>query len=192
MRFWSYSLVGLSLVLLSACALSPSTPSQTESAAVAAQQVFERSGRFALSVEGADGSRDAVQGSFNWLEQAQGLQLDLRNPMGTVLARIRVQPQGTWLEYPNGQIEYAASPDELVTQVVGYPIPVEGMRDWLKGQTGPKPTQHLETEQQQPVAFEQDQWRVRLSHYDSQGPTRLQMHRHQSAQSIAVRIVVDY
>lgn len=175
------------VVLLSACAapLPVTTPT-------AQDEQFIRSGRFALAVDNADGSRDAVQGGFQWQENPQRLQLDLTNPMGTVLARVEASATGAILRYPNGQTEYATSPDALVEQLFGYAIPVEGMRDWLRGQTGSRPTTDLALQQQQPSYFVQDGWRVRLQRYDALGPKLLQMHRHQAQQNLSVRIVVDY
>lgn len=176
-------------IVLAACAVAP-TPSTT--GAMTHAEEFSRSGRFALNVDSSDGTKDAVQGGFQWQETQQQLQLDLNNPMGTVLARVVVTPQGAALYYPNGDIEYASSPDALVEQLLGYMIPVEGMRDWLRGQVGTKPTTELQKEQGQPVYFQQDNWRVSLKRYDQSGPRLLQMYRNQAQQNISVRIVIDY
>ena len=174
-------------VLVSACAVAPKPTEITQS-----EEVFTRSGRFALSVENTDGTKDAVQGGFQWQESPQQLQLDLNNPMGTVLARVLVTPQGAALQYPNGEVEYASSPDALVEQLLGYMIPVAGMRDWLRGETGSTQTTSLEAEAGQPSYFQQDNWRVNLKRYDEQGPRLLQMYRNQAQQNISVRVVVDY
>lgn len=173
---------------LVACAVAP-TPDTSTAVHV---DDFSRSGRFALNVDRSDGTKDAVQGGFQWQETDEQLQLDLNNPMGTVLARVVVTPQGAALYYPNGDIEYASSPDALVEQLLGYMIPVEGMRDWLRGQVGANPTTELQQHQGQPAYFQQDNWRVSLKRYDELGPRLLQMHRNQAQQNISVRIVVDY
>lgn len=175
-------------VALTACAVAPKPTTQIS----AEDDVFSRIGRFALSVDAADGTKDAVQGGFQWEESPQQLQLDLNNPMGTVLARVLVTSQGAALQYPNGEVEYASSPDALVEQLLGYMIPVEGMRDWLRGQTGSRPTTDLQQENGQPSYFQQDNWRVNLKRYDEQGPRLLQMYRNQAQQNISVRVVVDY
>lgn len=169
------------------CSVVPSHDTST-----AVQDQFQRSGRFALSVEKNTGERDAVQGGFVWNEHQQRIQLDLNNPMGSVLARVVADAQGAQLQYPNGEIEYAQSADALVAQLLGYELPVEGMKDWLHGQTGTRPVTDLKKEQDQIVYFQQDQWRVRLQRYDELGPRLLHMHRTQPSQSFSVRIVVDY
>lgn len=166
------------------------TPPQTANHTVS--EHFQRSGRFAISVEKSTGERDAVQGGFVWNEHQQRIQLDLNNPMGSVLARVVADEQGAQLHYPNGEIEYAQSADALVAQLLGYELPVEGMKDWLHGQTGARPVSDLKREQDHIAYFQQDNWRVRLQRYDQFGPRLLQMNRTQPSQSFSVRIVVDY
>lgn len=190
MRFWK---IALSIVALSLAVVGCGVTPKIETAASAQQsELFQRSGRFALSVEKNNGERDAVQGGFVWHEQQQQIQLDLNNPMGTVLARVVVDEQGSRLIYPSGDIEYAASPDALVAQLLGYELPVSGMKDWLRGQTGAGSVTELKQEQGRIVYFSQDNWRVQLQRYDEQGPRVLQMHRTQAAHAFSVRIVVDY
>ena len=179
-RGWVYACMA---VILSACAVAPKS---TETSGLS-EEHFTRSGRFALSVETLSGDKEAVQGSFQWEESPQQLQLDLSNPMGTVLARVVVAPNGAALQYPNGEVEYASSPDALVEQLLGYAIPVEGMRYWLRGQPAAGAVGS-----NQPSYLEQDQWRVNLKRYDEQGPRLLQMYRTQAQQAISVRVVVDY
>ncbi len=191
MKTWQRGL-GIATVVLGlvGCSVAPPLPSVDSS--VQHQDHFQRSGRFALSVEKRDGERDAVQGGFVWSEQQQQIQLDLNNPMGTVLARLVADDSGARLIYPNGNIEYAQSPDALVAQLLGYELPVSGMKDWLRGETGSSPVDGLQQEQGNIVYFHQDNWRVRLQRYDEQGPRLLQMNRNQASQFFSVRIVVDY
>lgn len=171
----------LLVAVLSACAVAPKPVDTTKGS-------FSRSGRFALNVEEADGSREAVQGGFQWQESPQQLQLDLNNPMGAVLARVVVAANGAALQYPNGEVVYAHSPDALVEQLLGYAIPVAGMRYWLRGQSAAE----KEGQSSQPSYLEEDQWRVHLKRYDELGPRLLQMYRTQAQQAISVRVVVDY
>lgn len=187
MNIWRFFCSLIMAVALVACAVPPKPVAPSDHT-----QTFNRSGRFALSVDGSDGKKDAVQGGFQWVENSQQLQLDLNNPMGTVLARVIVTEQGATLQYPNGEMNYADSPDQLVEQLLGYMIPVEGMRSWLRGQTGSRPVTELQQTEGQPSYFQQDDWRVTLKRYDQQGPQLLQMHRTQAQQAISVRVVIDY
>lgn len=152
---------------------------------------FDRTGRFAVSVSHASGKQDAVQGGFAWHDAGEQLRLDLANPMGSTLARVDVTPGSAVLTRSDGSQERASHPDELVDLVLGSPIPVRGLRDWLRGQTGPAPVQDLQKEAGHISAFVQQGWRVRLSRYDDQGPRLLQMNRNDAQRTISVRLVVD-
>ncbi|HEY9278559.1 MAG TPA: lipoprotein insertase outer membrane protein LolB [Eoetvoesiella sp.] len=155
-------------------------------------QVFERTGRFALNVTYHDNKQDAVQGGFAWQDDGRNLTLDLANPLGSTLARVDVVPGHAKLTRSNGATEQAPGPDALVELVLGSPIPVAGLRDWLRGRTGSSATVQLEkNEAGQITGFEQNGWRVVLSRYDAQGPRLLQMNRNEAGRRISVRLVVD-
>lgn len=185
-RFYVRLITAALVFGLTACAVAPPPVTSND------YGDFQRSGRFALSVQNADGSQEAVQGGFLWYETAQQLQVDLNNPMGTVLARVTVSPQGALLLYPNGEQRWADSADALVELLLGHAIPIEGMRNWLHGQAGPSPVIALEQQNDQLSSFQQDNWRVRLQRYDELGPRLLQMNRNQAQQTISVRLIVDY
>lgn len=185
-KFILAAMLGLGVV---GCSMTPKVDSLSSAQH---EEVFQRAGRFAISVEKRNGERDAVQGGFLWLEDQQKIQIDLNNPVGTVLARVVADEQGAMLIYPNGDIEYAQSPDALVAQLLGYELPVAGMKDWLHGQTGSAPVVDLEEDQGRIRYFQQENWRVRLQRYDEKGPRLLQLNRNQASQSFSVRLVVDY
>lgn len=176
----------LSLAVLAGCA----TPARIDT--TAPDSVFQRTGRFAVSVQYDSGRQEAVQGGFAWLDTGRLLTLDLANPLGTTLARVQVGPGSAILTHSNGQQESAPSADALVEKVLGSPIPVAGLRYWLRGQTGQAPvSQVLRSAQGQPQSFMQDGWRVELLRYDSSGPGLLRLNRNETNRSISVRLVVD-
>lgn len=177
---------GFMVLLLGACA----APQRIGSGAAA--DVFERTGRFALNVQHFGGKRDAVQGGFAWLDEGRALRLDLANPLGNTLARVDVMPGRAILTRSNGEREQAAHPDALVELVLGSPMPVAGLRDWLRGRTGDAPVQGMEkNENGQISVFSQDGWRVQLSRYDHLGPRLLQLNRNDANRNISLRLVVD-
>ena len=179
------------LALLGACATAPKPEvSRTDSAQEASS--LSRSGRFALSVTHSSSQVEAVQGGFSWRDDGQKLMLDLSNPLGNTLARVWVLPGRAMLERTDGSQEVASHPDALVEQVLGSPVPVAGLRDWLHGRTGSSPVQNQRLDEQEKLSsFEQSGWRVTLSRYDEQGPRLLQLNRHEANRSISVRLVVD-
>ncbi|MFW7340445.1 lipoprotein insertase outer membrane protein LolB [Pollutimonas sp. H1-120] len=185
-RYRAWWAAGLAALLLAACATPQKIGRDASGAA------FERAGRFAVSVNYFGGRHEAVQGGFAWRDTGSVLTLDLANPLGNTLARVEVEPGLATLTRSNGVREQAAHPDALVEQVLGSPIPVAGLRDWLRGQVAGVGVSGLQkNEQGQVSAFSQDGWRVQLSRYDGQGPALLQMNRNDPDRSISVRLVVD-
>ncbi len=173
-------------VILAACA----TPQKI--GALPTGKVFERVGRFALSVQHANGKQDAVQGGFAWQDSGQQLQLDLANPLGSTLARVLVVADQAVLTRSDGSQQSASDPDALVELVLGSPIPVSGLRDWLQGRTGDGAVAQLQVDDQgRAMSFTQNGWRVRLSRYDEQGPTLLQLNRNDATRDISGRLVAD-
>ena len=174
------------LVFLSACA----TPGRIGDGSDA--NALDRTGRFALNVQHFGGERDAVQGGFAWHDDGRQLMLDLANPLGSTLARVQVLPGQAILTRSNGQQERAATPDDLLELVLGSPMPVAGLRDWLQGNVGQDQVSHLQkNEAGQISAFEQSGWRVQLSRYDQRGPRLLQLNRNDSQRDISLRLVID-
>lgn len=174
------------VMLLSACATSLAPSSDDGDVQLA--ESFTRGGRFAVTLQEFAGERQAVQGGFAWSDQQGLLQIDLTNPMGTVLARVAVMPQGASLQRSDGSMEYAAGPDELVEQLLGSPIPVAYLREWLQGQARVAAERNAEGRAE---SFVQDGWRVRLLRYDDKGPRQLQLNRNDAQRDISVRLVID-
>lgn len=173
-------------LLLVACA----TPQKIDHAG--AEPSFERAGRFALSVNYHSGKQEAVQGGFAWLDTGKRLKLDLANPLGSTLARVEVDSVRAVLTRSDGSSLSAKHPDALIEQVLGSPIPVAGLRDWLQGRTGSDAVTNLEKNTEHQIqAFSQDGWRVRLSRYDQYGPQLLQLNRNDSQRDISIRLVTD-
>lgn len=184
---------GLTALLLVGCA----TPQRISKSAdfgdaSLSSKPFERTGRFALNVGHANGQRDALQGGFAWLDSGKRLVLDLANPLGNTLARIEVTADRAMVTRSDGSTEEAADADGLVELALGSPLPVAGLRDWLRGRTGAGKVSNIEkNDQGQLVGFSQDGWRVKLSRYDAQGPALVQLNRDDSSRNISARLVID-
>lgn len=179
-------LMGMALAILAGCAAPGKIIPDADTA-------FQRTGRFSVSVSPVTGNPEAAQGGFAWLDTGDTLTLDLANPLGSTLARVTVHDNMAILTHSNGTQEYAEHADGLVERVLGSPVPVSGLRDWLHGRTGSAPVYDLRTDSEtdQPSSFVQDGWRVSLSRYDALGPTVLQMNRNDAQRNIRVRLVIS-
>lgn len=172
------------LTLLAACA----TPERI----VGDGPAFDRTGRFSVTAQGPDEKLESVQGGFAWYDAGHALQLNLANPMGSTLAQVRVEPGQAVLVHSNGSQETAPTADELVARVVGGPVPVAGLRSWLRGEVNSQAANSLQKNSQGQVeAFSQEGWQVRLQRYDTKGPRLIDLKRTEQGRSIRVRLVID-
>lgn len=177
---------GLALLAVAACTTIPRPTGDI------AADAFARGGRFAITATEADGAQQAVQGGFIWRDDGTRYRLDLTTPLGSTEARVEGQPGTAMLTRANGTSLQAADPDTLAEDALGSPVPVSGLRDWLRGNPGqPAPTDLQNDAQGRPTAFSQRGWQARLSRYDAQGPQLLVLERQEAGRRIVVRLVVD-
>ena len=194
-RYTRLTAICLVAATLAACSTVPTQPPASQAAR--ADGTFERSGRFAMTVydRSAERNRDSVQGGFTWLDTGAVLTLDLTNPLGSTLARVVVADQQAVLTRSNGQRTVVSDPDALVAEVLGSPIPVSGMRNWLKGQRSSLGHGQRKAGQvgaaQGAQTFDEAGWRVNMSDFDSKGPTRLNFERTMAGDRITVRVVTE-
>jgi len=194
-RYTRLTAICLVAAILAACSTVPTQPPASQAAR--ADGTFERSGRFALNVydRSAERNRDSVQGGFTWLDTGAVLTLDLTNPLGSTLARVVVADNQAVLTRSNGQRTVASDPDALVAEVLGSPIPVSGMRNWLKGRRNSlgqgQRTAGQTGAAQGAQTFDEAGWRVSMSDFDSKGPTRLNFERTMAGDRITVRVVTE-
>src|SRR5690625_4820129 len=192
---------GLLLSLLAACASMPDGKTDSTRAQSAAQlakvpspsaeQPFHRQGRFAVHAERMNDKPEAVQGGFNWYDNGQQLVLELRNPLGHVMAQLQVDDRGAWLQEPRAGMRYGESADALAQEIFDQPIPVEGLRYWLRGAPSPQASDIGPDDQGRLEQARDQGWRITLNEYDAQGPKRLLLVFHQGGQRITERIVID-
>lgn len=179
-----------SVTLMSACTLTPKVDSEQLTEEV-------RVGRFAvLSYDKRDNvNKDAVQGGFVWRDRGRTLDIDLTNPLGNTLARVEVSDFQSVLINSSGQRLVAVSPDDLMARVLdGRPLPVSGLRYWVRGELMPAiQAQNVERDEQgRLVSAYQHGWQINLSAYDVKGPTRLHLIRNEAVERITVRLTIDH
>lgn len=172
------------LVWLAGCA-SPEKIVGTEPA-------FDRTGRFAVTIENPGKERESVQGGFAWHDTGRMLLLNLANPLGNTLAQLQVRPRQALLIRNDGSQEEAPSADALADRVLGGPLPVNGLREWLRGRLDPHSATAIQKNADgQLEAFTQDGWHVQMQRYDKLGPRRLDLLRGSDGDSIRVRLIID-
>jgi outer membrane lipoprotein LolB len=121
-----------------------------------------------------DGRTENNTGRFTLAVHADGLTLELASPLGNTMARIETDPRGARMSYSNPgggtQTAQGASAEALANEVLGWRVPVSGMRDWILGRPDPaRPSRALPDGD-----FEQTGWIIRvLERFGPGGAPRL-------------------
>lgn len=178
--------------LLAGCATVPGTPPP--------ERVHV--GRFAATTT-LDGRSENTTGRFTLAVAGDTLTLDLATPLGSTLARVESSPAGAVLRASAGtgmQEARGRDASALAEDLLGFPLPVSGIADWIVGRPAPGRPAQLHGDPRQPQAIEQDGWRIDvLERFASGAPRRLAFARPARAGSatalpapaITLRLVLD-
>jgi outer membrane lipoprotein LolB len=121
---WAGWAAGLALMMLAGCATAPQPTGPAD------VMTGPWSGRLALRVQ--DKPAESFSAGFELKGNAQAGELSLYSPLGGMMALLDWQPGSATLR-TGGEPRQFASVDSLVAQVVGEPIPVAALFDWLRG-----------------------------------------------------------
>ena len=145
-------------LLLDACAVVPRAGDST------APPGGPLSGRIAVRVEATDGaSARSVSAAFELQGNAEAGTLNLATPLGSVLAQARWSPGSVVLATPQGENRFADL-DALTREVLGEPLPVAALFDWLRGRPWPGAASRATAAPAEP-GFEQLGWVVSLARF---------------------------
>lgn len=127
-RFWRKGFAGLGFaVLISGCASLPSSPPSAPPVREALD-AFALEGRFSLRHENRNYS-----GKLSWRHQGADNTLLLSSPFGQGMAEIATSDIGAQLTTSDGKLYTAADTETLTQQVLGYPLPLTQLTDWVRG-----------------------------------------------------------
>ena len=172
-----------SLALLAACATSPLAPPDRA-----------YSGRFAVTTAFAE-QRESVSGRFSLEIRGPQQIVELTSPLGTTVARVEIEPGAARATGARMQEVRGPDADALTQQLLGWPLPVSGLADWIEGRPVPSRVARVEREGGRVVLLEQDGWTIRLPEYSeaTARPRRLILERQAGATtpSVVLRLIVD-
>lgn len=121
------------ILLQSACSYRPETTRQTPEnwpQMVAQKQqlsAWKLTGRLGIQTESEGGSLDLF-----WNQQGERYKIRLIAALGQGAILIQGNDGGVMLKTAEGEV-YADSADELLAASLGVPVPVSGLRAWLRG-----------------------------------------------------------
>lgn len=143
-------------VLVGGCATlsepSSGTPATTRDALTA----FALEGRFALRHEDK-----SYSGRLSWRHDGANNEVLLASPFGQGLARITTSVRGARLTGSDGKTYTAPDAQTLTSELLGYPLPLTELADWVRGRSAGATQEAVERDALgRPVRLRHDAWRI--------------------------------
>ena len=124
---------------------------------------FQVSGRISAKI-GEEGSSARIK----WSHRADIDAVDIYAPMGSIIAVILVSPRTGAVLETKDQVYEASSVEELTKQVLGWSLPLNGLKYWARGRVNPQvAVDHVapRDDQQRLTYLEQDGWKITFEQY---------------------------
>lgn len=191
----------LSTAMLGACAsIAPPTETATEQAGATRkyQEAITLAGRLSVQYQ-KDDKDEAIHGSFTWKQSKDHSSIAILSPLGQILATIEVTPDNATLIQSGQPPRSAADVDLLVTQTLGWPLPVSGLRNWLQGFANNANNKSFVATASNNKVSTRDGWNIQYPTWESdqqtpaqERPKRIDLERQtEQAGKVAIRIVLD-
>ncbi len=193
MRFFKAAVLG-ALLLAGGCSTTP--PSPPSGLARSYHEAIKLSGRLSVQYQ-QNGKPQSMQGKFSWMQNSETTQIALLSPLGQTMAKIVIAPGQASLQQAGEPPQLAADINALSTQMLGWPLPVAGLRNWLQGFAIDDTGKRLTAMPDALSSFGSDGWQVRYVSWQGDAdapayPRRIDMERATpEAGAIALRIVID-
>jgi outer membrane lipoprotein LolB len=129
------AVASLVLVVLTGCVTPQQRePADPEAAWVARQSFMGRqeawalNGKLAVSAEG-----EGWFAGLSWMQDGAQYRIDLLDSFGRIVARIEGDDAGVTMTQRDGTTTSARTPEVLMRQFYGVPLPLSGLRYWVRG-----------------------------------------------------------
>ena len=139
------------------------------------QRRWQLNGRIGLRGDGF-----AESASIHWRQCGPHFDIRLSGPIGQTVARIegRGDQLSVWI---NGeQPVVTREPEQLLQQRLGWSLPVQALRHWVRAEAAPGNRAHFSGDEQRPQALDQLGWHIDYLDYHSSGelalPAKLRLH----------------
>ena len=149
-------LIGL---ILAAAVLSGCSSLARQTAPTTGEGDLRLSGRLSVQVAGNSGRASGGNAGFELVGSPAAGQLELSTPLGSLVARASWQAGEVRLQTPEQERRFEDL-DALTRELLGEPIPVAALFDWLRGRPWPGLGSTPTAE-----GFEQLGWRIDLARF---------------------------
>ncbi|WP_374538781.1 lipoprotein insertase outer membrane protein LolB [Chitinimonas taiwanensis] len=166
----SMRIYGLGLLLslgLASCATYQPAPAALSSL----PEQYSVSGRVAVNAAGK-----GYNARFSWSHDQRDDRVDISNPLGQIVARLEMRPDGAVFHDKDGKAHAAEDVETLSERELGWRLPADGLRYWLLGLADPARPARWEAEADARVLW-QDGWRIQYPPASAGAPDKLFLRR---------------
>lgn len=173
-RIW-HILLALLVLTLSACASRQYQPDTLN--AVESDQPFSTAGRLAVKVD-----EKGHYGNFTWQHTLSRDDIEITTPVGSTVAKIERNNHNVRL-IADGKETEADNAEELTENTLGYPLPLDNLRWWIRGKIAPDAPYGLA----QDGSLLQQGWHIRFFRdgAEDQYPKRVEL----SRDNLSIKVV---
>lgn len=173
------------LLLINGCASTAIGPQQTR-VAQAEQASFAFNGRVATLHEGK-----RTSAGVRWTHHNEEDEILLLAPLGQTVARIHGDVRGVTLE-ASGKSYAAQDAETLTEQVLGWHLPMSGLRYWVLALPAPGGTADIELAANgQMSLLRQDGWEIRYLRYALETPDSLPLRLTLQREGMEIKLLID-
>ncbi|MCC6068865.1 lipoprotein insertase outer membrane protein LolB [Ferrovum sp. PN-J185] len=131
-------------------------------------------------------------GSIEWRGDFVQQQVVLLSPLGTTVAELTHRPDQTQLSLSSDRVVSASNVEEVTNQMLGYPLPLDGMPWWILGLTWPDTAGEITHDKEGRVlTVKQDDWLISYGQWQNINGQWLPKRISLTQGGIKIRIIVD-
>lgn len=180
---WLFLLLTL---LLAGCASAPPAPQPVVRPAGAEQKPFVLNGRIAIKHDD-----DRSSANIRWTHRTEDDDILLLAPFGQTVAHIHSDAHEVVLDTADKHYT-AQDTEELTQQVLGWHLPLAGLRYWVLALPAPESKASIEHDANGQInIMRQDGWKISYTRYAAQTPDSLPLRISLQREGMELQLVID-
>jgi len=138
-----------------------------------------------------DDGNEGGSGKLRWDVEPGRSQLDFHGAFGRGAWQLSVGPEGALLRMADGTEQLTAGVDELIREHIGWPVPLDALKWWVRGLAAPGLVEDKQIDANGLLlSLQQFGWSVNFNRYDAAGefelPVRIEATRNNHRVKLAI------